>query len=189
MTAETEVKKEEDKCTCKKVEEKKEDSKVTIDELISLKDIDLHIKKGEFTCIIGECGSGKSTLLSTIIGDLIYVDPSFVTKYGSGPDGLKQSFNIEKDRTQIKELASDLIDGVNKLYKPPIRLNGSLAYAQQTPWIQNMTIRDNILYGEEMDKAHYYDTIKLCELERDFEILPAGDLTEIGEKGINLSGG
>jgi ABC-type multidrug transport system fused ATPase/permease subunit len=52
-----------------------------------------------------------------------------------------------------------------------------------------MTIRDNILYGEEMDKEHYYDTIKLCELERDFEILPAGDLTEIGERGINLSGG
>lgn len=52
-----------------------------------------------------------------------------------------------------------------------------------------MTIRDNILYGEEMDQAHYYDTIKLCELERDFEILPAGDLTEIGERGINLSGG
>ena len=40
-----------------------------------------------------------------------------------------------------------------------------------------------------MDQGHYYDTIKLCELERDFEILPAGDLTEIGERGINLSGG
>jgi ABC-type multidrug transport system fused ATPase/permease subunit len=52
-----------------------------------------------------------------------------------------------------------------------------------------MTIRENILYGEEMDQGHYYDTIKLCELERDFEILPAGDLTEIGERGINLSGG
>ena len=40
-----------------------------------------------------------------------------------------------------------------------------------------------------MDKEKYYDTIRLCELERDLEILPAGDLTEIGEKGINLSGG
>ena len=86
-------------------------------------------------------------------------------------------------------MASELVDGVAKLFKPPIRLNGSIAYAQQTPWIQNMTIRDNILYGEEMDQSHYYDTIKLCELERDFDILPAGDLTEIGERGINLSGG
>ena len=112
-----------------KVEDKKEDSKVTLEELISLKDIDLHIKKGEFTCIIGECGSGKSTLLSTIIGDLIYVDPSVVTKYGSSISGMQKRFNSEKDRTQIKELASDLIGGVNKLFKPPIRLNGSLAYA------------------------------------------------------------
>ena len=52
-----------------------------------------------------------------------------------------------------------------------------------------MTIRDNILYGQPLDKIRYVDTIRMCELERDLEILPAGDLTEIGEKGINLSGG
>lgn len=52
-----------------------------------------------------------------------------------------------------------------------------------------MTIRDNILYGLPLDKCKYLDIIRLCELERDLEILPAGDLTEIGEKGINLSGG
>ena len=52
-----------------------------------------------------------------------------------------------------------------------------------------MTIRDNILFEEDLDKAKYYDTIQLCELSRDLEILQAGDLTEIGEKGINLSGG
>ena len=52
-----------------------------------------------------------------------------------------------------------------------------------------MTIRDNILFGEELDKVRYFDTIQLCELARDLEILQAGDLTEIGEKGINLSGG
>lgn len=64
----------------------------TLDELVSLKDIDLHIKKGEFTCIIGECGSGKSTLLSTIIGDLLYVDPAIMTKYGSSVSGLNYRF-------------------------------------------------------------------------------------------------
>jgi len=52
-----------------------------------------------------------------------------------------------------------------------------------------MTIRENILCGSELNKANYYDTIKLCELERDFNILPSGDLTLIGERGINLSGG
>jgi ABC-type bacteriocin/lantibiotic exporter with double-glycine peptidase domain len=45
------------------------------------------------------------------------------------------------------------------------------------------------LFGDELDKARYFDAIQLCELSRDMEILQAGDLTEIGEKGINLSGG
>ena len=45
------------------------------------------------------------------------------------------------------------------------------------------------MYGLPLDKVRYVDAIRLCELERDLEILPAGDLTEIGEKGINLSGG
>jgi ABC-type lipoprotein export system ATPase subunit len=99
---------------------------------VSLKDIDLHIKKGEFTCIIGECGSGKSTLLSTIIGDLLYVDPAILTKYGSSVSGLNHRFKSKtaEGRAELRQVASELVDGVAKLYKPPIRLNGSLAYAQ-----------------------------------------------------------
>ena len=60
---------------------------------------------------------------------------------------------------------------------------------QQVPWIQNKTIRENIIFGEPFDKERYERSIKICELTRDLEILPSGDLTEIGEKGINLSGG
>jgi ABC-type bacteriocin/lantibiotic exporter with double-glycine peptidase domain len=52
-----------------------------------------------------------------------------------------------------------------------------------------MSIRDNILFGNEMDEKRYVQTITSCCLERDFEILNSGDLTEIGERGINLSGG
>jgi len=52
-----------------------------------------------------------------------------------------------------------------------------------------MTIRDNILFGKEFDKDFYTNTLVACQLVRDLEILPAGDMTEIGEKGINLSGG
>lgn len=52
-----------------------------------------------------------------------------------------------------------------------------------------MTIRDNILYGQPYDEEKYKRVIKDCELERDLEILPSADFTEIGEKGINLSGG
>jgi ATP-binding cassette subfamily C (CFTR/MRP) protein 1 len=52
-----------------------------------------------------------------------------------------------------------------------------------------MTIRDNILFGLPMDEERYVKTIESCELESDLEIFPAGDLSQIGEKGINLSGG
>ena len=52
-----------------------------------------------------------------------------------------------------------------------------------------MTIRDNILFGLSLDEDRYVRTILSCCLERDFEIFPAGDMTEIGERGVNLSGG
>lgn len=52
-----------------------------------------------------------------------------------------------------------------------------------------MSIRDNILFGKPLNKTRYINTILACQLEKDLEILPAGDMTEIGEKGINLSGG
>ena len=46
-----------------------------------------------------------------------------------------------------------------------------------------------MLFGQEFDKQRYVETIMACQLESDLAIMPAGDLTEIGEKGINLSGG
>ena len=46
---------------------------------------------------------------------------------------------------------------------------------QQVPWIQNKTIRENICFGNEYEKNKYDRTIKICELQRDVEILPAGD--------------
>ena len=52
-----------------------------------------------------------------------------------------------------------------------------------------MTIRDNILFGLPYDEKRYIDTVTACQLAPDFKILPSSDLTEIGEKGINLSGG
>lgn len=53
----------------------------------------------------------------------------------------------------------------------------------------NKTIRDNILFGSKYDEEKYNTVIKACQLTRDLKNLKAGDLTEIGEKGINLSGG
>lgn len=70
-----------------------------------------------------------------------------------------------------------------------LSVNGTVGYAAQTPWIQNATVRDNILFGSNFDPEWYDTVIEACALRSDFEILRAGDLTEIGEKGINLSGG
>ncbi|XP_074882257.1 ATP-binding cassette sub-family C member 2 isoform X4 [Buteo buteo] len=73
--------------------------------------------------------------------------------------------------------------------KGHINIQGSLAYVPQQPWIQNATLKDNILFGSELDEARYQQVIEACALLPDLELLPAGDQTEIGEKGINLSGG
>ncbi|XP_049823783.1 multidrug resistance-associated protein 1 isoform X8 [Aethina tumida] len=70
-----------------------------------------------------------------------------------------------------------------------VNVVGSIAYVSQQAWIQNATLRDNILFGKKFDKKIYDKVVKACALKPDFDMLPAGDQTEIGEKGINLSGG
>ena len=64
-----------------------------------------------------------------------------------------------------------------------------MAYTAQDPWIQNATLKDNILMGKELDEERYQKVLECCALIQDLELLPAGDMSEIGEKGINLSGG
>ncbi|XP_057315929.1 ATP-binding cassette sub-family C member 10-like isoform X2 [Hydractinia symbiolongicarpus] len=63
------------------------------------------------------------------------------------------------------------------------------AYVTQEPWIQHMTFRDNILFGHSFDPEFYNAVLHACALMEDLELLPAGDLTEIGENGVTLSGG
>ncbi|KAI6211800.1 Multidrug resistance-associated protein 1 isoform X4 [Aphelenchoides besseyi] len=65
----------------------------------------------------------------------------------------------------------------------------SMAYVSQQAWIQNLTLRDNIVFASTFDGEHYEKTLDACCLRDDIMLLPSGDLTEIGEKGINLSGG
>lgn len=68
-------------------------------------------------------------------------------------------------------------------------MQGDIAYVAQQAWIQNATVRDNILFGKLYDPIKYKKIINACALKPDLDMLPAGDKTEIGEKGINLSGG
>ncbi|KAG2823203.1 Canalicular multispecific organic anion transporter 2 [Phytophthora cactorum] len=74
-------------------------------------------------------------------------------------------------------------------YNGTVFVGGSVAYCSQQPWIQNMTVRDNILFGLLYDRKKYEKVLDACALTADLASLPAGDSTEIGERGINLSGG
>ena len=68
-------------------------------------------------------------------------------------------------------------------------VKGTVAYCSQTPWIQNLTLRDNVLFGEKLIDDAYQKAIWASNLLPDISALPSGDQTEIGERGINLSGG
>ena len=64
-----------------------------------------------------------------------------------------------------------------------------MAYCPQTAWIQNATIRENICFGRPFDEDKYWKAVHDACLETDLDMLPNGDLTEVGERGISLSGG
>ncbi|CAE6465597.1 unnamed protein product [Rhizoctonia solani] len=70
-----------------------------------------------------------------------------------------------------------------------VTFGGSVGYCPQTAWIQSATVRDNITFGREFDEARYWEAVRVACLESDLDMLPSGDLTEVGEKGISLSGG
>uniref|UniRef100_A0A7N8XN14 ATP-binding cassette, sub-family C (CFTR/MRP), member 3 n=1 Tax=Mastacembelus armatus TaxID=205130 RepID=A0A7N8XN14_9TELE len=85
-------------------------------------------------------------------------------------------------------LISALLGEMEKV-EGDISVRGSVAYVPQQAWIQNATLRDNILFENPYNEQKYHSVLEACALTFDLEVLPGGDMTEIGEKGINLSGG
>ncbi|KAG9134357.1 hypothetical protein Leryth_016243 [Lithospermum erythrorhizon] len=75
------------------------------------------------------------------------------------------------------------------ILKGIVQVSGTVAYVSQSAWIQTGSIRDNIIFGSSLDTQKYQDTLEKCSLLDDIELMPYGDLTEIGERGVNLSGG
>lgn len=73
--------------------------------------------------------------------------------------------------------------------KGTVTVHGSVAYVAQQAWVMNATVRENIVFGHRWDPAFYEKTVKACALIEDFGQLPDGDNTEVGERGISLSGG
>ncbi|KAF0691125.1 hypothetical protein As57867_017522, partial [Aphanomyces stellatus] len=68
-------------------------------------------------------------------------------------------------------------------------LAGRISYVAQEAWIQHASLKQNILFTDALDDARYEAVVSACQLKPDLAILPEGDATEIGERGINLSGG
>mmetsp|Transcript_13284 Transcript_13284/g.27849 ORF Transcript_13284/g.27849 Transcript_13284/m.27849 type:complete len:1151 (+) Transcript_13284:3-3455(+) len=83
--------------------------------------------------------------------------------------------------------------GDSKVYVPRSEdekgMDGFASYCTQSPWVVNDTLQGNILFGRPHDEARYQEILTACALLDDIAVLPAGDQTEIGERGINLSGG
>lgn len=128
-----------------------------------LRDIDIDFKVGKLNVIIGPTGAGKTSLLLALLGEMELIEGHVF-----------------------------LPTARNRLDVTPNPLTGlaeTVAYCAQQAWLLNDTIRNNITFGSEFNQARYDAVIKECALERDLEILDAGDATEIGEKGITLSGG
>ena len=86
-------------------------------------------------------------------------------------------------------LLSSILQGELYVAMGSIKHYGKIAYVSDTPWVFPGTVRENILFGLEYDKEWYSQTIKACQLERDFKRFPDEDLSYVGEHGATLSGG
>jgi ABC-type multidrug transport system fused ATPase/permease subunit len=126
----------------------------------TLENVNFSVKDGGLVCIVGSVGAGKSSLLAALLNEI----PIVARVDGTGADASSGT-------------------------RGSVTVAGSVAYCEQKPWVQSATLRDNILFGLPMDRCRYDRTIKSCALEHDLEMLANGDLTEIGERGLNLSGG
>lgn len=124
------------------------------------------------------------------VGTLDVVDPSSFT-------GLhKISFDIKRGEFVIitgtigsgKTSLLNAIAGFMKKKTGVLEVKDSLLLCGY-PWVQNATIRENILFGKEYDAERYTKVVHVCALNADLAVLPAGDKTEVGERGITLSGG
>ncbi|GAP88211.1 putative multidrug resistance-associated protein 1 [Rosellinia necatrix] len=132
-----------------------------------LRHINVAFPKGELSVISGKTGSGKSLMLAAILGEVDLL-----------------SGTIAKPRAPPLHKRHD-----DKANKGNWIIPGAIAYVAQIPWIENATVKDNILFGLPYDDYRYKKTTEVCALTKDIEMFADGDETELGANGINLSGG
>ncbi|KAF9891057.1 hypothetical protein FE257_004992 [Aspergillus nanangensis] len=132
-----------------------------------LRELSLQFPPKALSVIAGRTGSGKSLLLASILGEC---------------DVLAGTISIPHS-PPLDDRFDHRATGDNWL------LDSAVAYVAQNPWMENATIRDNILFGLPYNWTRYRKTLFASGLEKDLRMLPDGELTDIGANGINLSGG
>ncbi|KAF8879657.1 ATP-binding cassette transporter [Gymnopilus junonius] len=134
-----------------------------------LMDLSLNFPRGELSLICGKLGSGKSLLLLALLGEADVLTGQVLCPH-SPPDSLASLANVQVGKEEW------VVEGV-------------CAYVPQATWLRNASIKDNILFNLPYDEERYLKTLEVCALVSDLEILEDGDESEIGERGVNLSGG
>ncbi|KAJ2394325.1 hypothetical protein GGI23_004732 [Coemansia sp. RSA 2559] len=141
------------------------DSLLTIDcAPFALKNISIDFPAGKLSLVGGPTGSGKSSLLASFVGEMDLVSGKICVPISPMP--------ADSSFTSVPGYGLDQI-----------------AYVSQEPWLRNASIRDNIVFGEPYCQDRYEKVLGMCALRPDLCMFPAGDMTEIGERGITLSGG
>jgi len=126
-------------------------------------EMDIRFHVGELNIVAGPTGSGKTSLLMALLGEMTLLEGAVFLPGGHSREDLSPN--------------------------PETSLTESVAYCAQQAWLVNDTIKQNILFASPWNEKRYQAVIAACALERDLEILDAGDQTLVGEKGITLSGG
>ncbi|KAK0208709.1 P-loop containing nucleoside triphosphate hydrolase protein [Desarmillaria ectypa] len=123
-----------------------------------------------------------SSLSQFQLGPLNVVFPNAKLTVISGPTGSGKSALLSALLGEMHCLSGRVF--VDKRFH-------QVAYCAQNPWLEHATIRDNVIFGSSFgyDEERYNTVVEACALVKDLDILEAGDMTEIGEKGITLSGG
>lgn len=127
-----------------------------------LRDVNLEFPQHGLSLITGRVGSGKSLLLSSI---------------------------LEEANIQSGILGKKAPGTISSLDTPIGIVPGTVAFVSQPPWIEDQTLRDNIIFGYEVDEQRYQEVIRVCALNQDISALRKGDLTMAGTNGSCLSGG
>ena len=97
--------------------------------------------------------------------------------------------SIGAGKTCLLNAILNNLDVLNNPTGKKIKVNGSLAYVPQKAWILNDTVRNNIIFKRGFDPDKYKTVVNICQLNPDFELFKSGDMTQVSDKGSNLSGG